>query len=179
MRCKVRFDTLANGVPGDWVDRLLWLWGEMDPPPQGYAGSETIFDVWQRMSGSAFLARHARKLATAERDEVLYALYEEGWVTAMDRAGLFGRALLRVVQIEEDQTGAEAKEDARPAYDVNLENGKYRLLLDEQGFRALRYGEPWRDLTGDKMVLCLVQEIERLREYNAKLTQMLKGTYRA
>lgn len=46
---------------------------------------------------------------------------------------------------------------------VTLEDGKYKLEHDGTGYlRALRYGEPWRDLTGDKLMLALVQRIEEL-----------------
>jgi hypothetical protein len=47
----------------------------------------------------------------------------------------------------------------------SVADGKYIVQCDGDGrMRALRYGEPWRDLTGDGMVLALVQEIERLRK---------------
>jgi hypothetical protein len=32
------------------------------------------------------------------------------------------------------------------------------------GLKALRYGQEWRDLTGDGLILALAQEIEALRE---------------
>lgn len=40
-------------------------------------------------------------------------------------------------------------------------DGKYTLIYNEETgeFRALRYGEQWRDLVGDKMVLALLTEI--------------------
>jgi hypothetical protein len=48
---------------------------------------------------------------------------------------------------------------------ITVGDGKYTVTHDNgAGFRALRYGEPWRDLTGDGLVLALVQEIEELRE---------------
>lgn len=46
---------------------------------------------------------------------------------------------------------------------VNLGDGKYTYINDEQGQRALRYGEPWRNLAGDKFVYCMAAEIESLR----------------
>lgn len=56
-------------------------------------------------------------------------------------------------------------------YNVSVANGKYTLILpSEGGLHALRYGERWRDLTGDGMVLALVQEIAELRE---KLTDLV------
>lgn len=43
-----------------------------------------------------------------------------------------------------------------------LENGKYIFLLNEQGtLHCLRYGQPWREFSGDKAVLSLFQEVQR------------------
>lgn len=49
-------------------------------------------------------------------------------------------------------------------YEINLDNGKYRVIEDLNNgvFKALRHGEEWRDLTGDKLILSLVNEVERL-----------------
>lgn len=47
---------------------------------------------------------------------------------------------------------------------VVIEDGKYTIKGIETGrLEALRYGEPWRDLVGDKFVLSLAQEIQTLR----------------
>ncbi len=47
---------------------------------------------------------------------------------------------------------------------VCVADGKYCVQCDGDGrMRALRYSQPWRDLTGDGMVLALVQEIQSLR----------------
>jgi len=47
---------------------------------------------------------------------------------------------------------------------VTVCDGKYTVIQDDQGrVKALRYGEDWRDLTGDGLVLALVQEIDELR----------------
>lgn len=44
-------------------------------------------------------------------------------------------------------------------------NDKYTVIHDNGiGLRAERYGEPWRDLTGDGLVLAMAQEIESLRD---------------
>ena len=54
-------------------------------------------------------------------------------------------------------------------YDIAIDDGKYRIIFTQDiennscEFFALRHGEKWRDLTGDGMVLALVQEIDRLR----------------
>jgi hypothetical protein len=49
---------------------------------------------------------------------------------------------------------------------IDLEGGKYTVIYDNGRLSALRYGEPWRDLTGDGLVLALVHEIERRMESN-------------
>lgn len=41
---------------------------------------------------------------------------------------------------------------------------KYSVVTMKDGnMYAFRYGSKWRDLTGDKLILALVQEIERLK----------------
>lgn len=48
-------------------------------------------------------------------------------------------------------------------FDIKLEHGKYRVIFDSySGFRALRYGEPWRDLTGDNLIMTMAFRIEEL-----------------
>lgn len=50
-------------------------------------------------------------------------------------------------------------------FQVSLDEGKYTYERDDDGQqRALRYGEPWRDLVGDKFVAAMGYEIERLQE---------------
>lgn len=50
-------------------------------------------------------------------------------------------------------------------FQVSLYEGKYTYERDDDGQqRALRYGEPWRDLVGDKFVAAMGYEIERLQE---------------
>lgn len=47
---------------------------------------------------------------------------------------------------------------------IELENGKYTVCHDDgANFHAKRYGEPWRRLEGDGLVLAMAHEIERLR----------------
>ncbi len=51
-----------------------------------------------------------------------------------------------------------------PNLSVTVADGKYTLVFTPDGhLSALRYGQPWRDLTGDGMVLALVQEVDKLR----------------
>jgi len=47
---------------------------------------------------------------------------------------------------------------------VSFGDGKYTVVVREDGgLRVQGYGEEWRDLVGDGLVLALVQEIEALR----------------
>jgi len=45
-------------------------------------------------------------------------------------------------------------------------DGKYTIVFRESTgeLSALRYGEPWRDLCGDGIVLAMLQEIENLKQ---------------
>lgn len=48
---------------------------------------------------------------------------------------------------------------------VDLYDGKYTVVFYHSGIlKALRYGKEWRDLTGDGLVLAMLQEIIRLRQ---------------
>lgn len=42
----------------------------------------------------------------------------------------------------------------------SFENGKYIV----EGTKVLRYNEPWRDITGDKFIGCMLSRIEELQE---------------
>lgn len=47
---------------------------------------------------------------------------------------------------------------------IELEDGKYTVIHEEgENFHALHYGGRWRDLTGDNLVMALVNEVEELR----------------
>lgn len=65
--------------------------------------------------------------------------------------------------------------------DIRLADGKYRLLQNDDGtgLRALRYGEEWRDLTGDNLVSELGHRIEELEdqcgEYRSQLGDIRKA----
>lgn len=54
---------------------------------------------------------------------------------------------------------------------LSLEDGKYTIILENHpySFVALRYGEQWRDLTGDKLILALVQKVLELEDKLAKM----------
>jgi hypothetical protein len=51
---------------------------------------------------------------------------------------------------------------------ILLSDGKYEVILDQEGskfnFHALRYGEEWRSLAGDNLVLCMFQRIQDLED---------------
>ena len=50
----------------------------------------------------------------------------------------------------------------------HFDGGKYTLVRDDRTYQleAYRHGEPWgRDFVGDKLIHALLNEIERLREY--------------
>lgn len=51
-------------------------------------------------------------------------------------------------------------------YEVEVMDGKYKIQLSNDGlkFRALRYGQQWRDLLGDNLILGLVFKIQELEE---------------
>ena len=51
--------------------------------------------------------------------------------------------------------------------EVAVDGGKYTVILPEGGdteFRALRYGEEWRNLCGDNLVFNLAHELHEARE---------------
>lgn len=54
---------------------------------------------------------------------------------------------------------------------IDLCDGKYTLIYDLQVGKSecLRYGEPWRQLVGDKMVLACFDEIVGLRQQRDEL----------
>lgn len=57
---------------------------------------------------------------------------------------------------------------------VTVGEGKYTVRVHPDGrMDALRYGEEWRELTGDGMVMALVHEIQSLR---ALLDHAERGT---
>jgi hypothetical protein len=53
--------------------------------------------------------------------------------------------------------------------EITLDNGKYKIIQSNTEFKALRYGEQWRDLTGDNLILFLVYEVESLRQQLADI----------
>ena len=47
-------------------------------------------------------------------------------------------------------------------YQIDVENGKYTFLNNSGVVSIKRYGEAWRDESGDKALLCLLQHVEEL-----------------
>jgi hypothetical protein len=61
-----------------------------------------------------------------------------------------------------------------PVVKIELDDGKYTYLLHADGRQhALRHGELWRDLVGDKFVCSLAGHAEELRAQNEKLVDAL------
>ena len=56
---------------------------------------------------------------------------------------------------------------------MDFDDRKYSVVADEDGMRALRYGDPWRDLTGDKMIFSMLYEANQLREQRDELLKAL------
>jgi len=56
-----------------------------------------------------------------------------------------------------------------------LEEGKYIIECDGGSVKALRYGEPWRDLTGDKLIGALLDELDRIRDKAPLVVRSLLG----
>jgi ubiquinone biosynthesis protein UbiJ len=58
---------------------------------------------------------------------------------------------------------------------IELDNGKYTYIFEDGKHCALRYGEEWRNLTGDKFIYAMACEIERLQEENEELKAELEN----
>ena len=74
-------------------------------------------------------------------------------------------------------------EEPKTIIDVTVADGKYRVILKEGGrLHTLRHGEPWRDCCGDKMIFCLVSELQdarqRIKELEWELDLAKTGIFR-
>lgn len=70
------------------------------------------------------------------------------------------------MQPDQETPAAEAKDDVL----VVVDGGKYTVVIPANGgLHALRYGEPWRDLTGDNLVFNLAWELNEARAEIAAL----------
>ena len=66
---------------------------------------------------------------------------------------------------------------------ISLCNNDYEIIFSDgrdgkYNFEALRYGEKWRDLCGDNLMLCLVQKFLDLKEENKKMEAALFNFYK-
>ena len=59
---------------------------------------------------------------------------------------------------------------------IDLYDDKYTVILTDNGkrFRALRYGEEWKDLAGNGLVLSMFYRIQELEEENTRLRERLE-----
>lgn len=57
---------------------------------------------------------------------------------------------------------------------MDFEDGKYTVIYDEGHFKALRYGQPWRDLTGDNLVYAMLVKAIQLKEERDALAAQIK-----
>lgn len=54
---------------------------------------------------------------------------------------------------------------------IDVDGGKYTVVSDAGHLTALRYGQPWRELTGDNLVFHLAMELQEARGELARLKQ--------
>lgn len=59
-------------------------------------------------------------------------------------------------------------------YKLVLQDGKYEIHLSDNMsvFKALRYGNEWRDLIGDNLILALITKIQEQEIEIKNLTMM-------
>ncbi len=60
---------------------------------------------------------------------------------------------------------------------IDIDDGHYTIVFEEATGRlyALRYGQEWRDCTGDNLLLLTAMKVERLRSEVAKLREVTAG----
>ena len=59
---------------------------------------------------------------------------------------------------------------------LSLENGKYEVTFDAGNLSATRNGEPWRDLTGDKLIYAMMCECMNAQQQRTELLEALQLT---
>jgi hypothetical protein len=57
----------------------------------------------------------------------------------------------------------------------SFDNGKYTVINNNGLLSALRYGDPWRDLTGDNLVAAMLHEVDILHKVNTELLEALQA----
>jgi hypothetical protein len=64
--------------------------------------------------------------------------------------------------------------DAKELLKVLTKDKKYTVVQHDDGrLEILRYGEHWRDETGDQLILTLAQDLDESRDVSAKLASEL------
>jgi hypothetical protein len=56
---------------------------------------------------------------------------------------------------------------------VNVDDGKYTVILGDNNLRALRYGEEWRDCCGDNLIFYLASELDEARKEINRLQRIV------
>ena len=56
----------------------------------------------------------------------------------------------------------------------DFEDGKYTVINDNGNLVALRHGEQWRDLNGDKLVCSMLLEVDALKAQRDELLEACK-----
>ena len=72
-----------------------------------------------------------------------------------------------IAGVHEGKAQVQAEAPAAGPEVVSLEDGKYVATFDKGNLTVTRYGEPWRDLSGDKFVYLLFEEA-RLHQESLK-----------
>lgn len=62
-------------------------------------------------------------------------------------------------------------------FKLDVENRKYTFINDNGLVSILRCGEDWRSETGDKALLCLLQEVEKIKEKLGKCESLLSEAH--
>lgn len=57
---------------------------------------------------------------------------------------------------------------------LSLENGKYEVTFDAGNLSVTRNGEPWRDLTGDKLIYAMMCECMNAQQQRTELLESLQ-----
>jgi len=82
------------------------------------------------------------------------------------------------LQQEKDESAPRGKGQAE-RYELELADGKYTIVLasgkEDFRFEALRYGNEWRNLAGDNLVLALVHKVQELQEAVRAAANQLEG----
>lgn len=140
--------------PSEWLDQLMRC-------QNGDTTCMRTLQIIERETVSMGWVheQHANLLALCHAIERLPA-GEQQTVLSI-QASAIAQEMQRVIQF------VYAEQDRPKAANVagvSIEDGKYTIQMDGDGrLRCLRYGQEWRDLTGDKMALAFAQEVQSLR----------------